>query len=262
MNAMLIAEELCVLRMGELLDGAVYGNAATAIIGAAVAELVLSGRVDVSGRDGEAAESITVIDARPIGHQLLDETLSLLAHGGGRPAEVRWRPARMSGRSVRRRLRDGGELKTKDLAYWWFGSWRCAEFADLAPTLVVQLLRLHETLERPVLRTLDDLKASGVITSSGSGTHSVLDPIVYRDVRQRVRDAARTTHGRLEPRVAHLLALRSLDPDWLEEDIEERASRKGAESKATSVMVDLPVAKGVKTITDAYRRMLDWYDGC
>lgn len=261
MNEMLIAEELCVLRMRESLDGTVWGNAATGIIGAAVVELVLRGRADMRGRGGEAPESIAVIDVRPIGHELLDETLSLLTRTGGTPAEVRWRPARMSGRSVRRRLRDGGELKTKDLAYWWFGSWRCAEFPDLAPTLVVQLLRLHETLERPVLRILDDLKASGVIKPNGR--HSVLDPIVYRDVRERVRNAARTTHGRLEPRVAHLLALRSLDTDWLKVDIEhEPTSRKRARSKAESVMLDLPIATAVKTITDGYRQMLDWYDGC
>jgi len=256
---MLIAEELCVLRMRELLDGAVWGNVATGIIGAAVAELVLSGRANVSRRGGEAAESIAVIDARPIGHELLDEALALLARGSGAPAEVRWRPARMNGWSIRRRLRDGGEPKTKDLAFWWLGSWRCAEFPDLAPTVVVQLLRLHEALERPVLRVLDGLKASGVITRSG--TDSQLDPIVYRDVRERVRAAARTTHG-LEPRVAHLLALRSLDTDWSWEDIEDEPARRNrARSTAESVVVGLPVATGVKTITDAHLRMLEWWEG-
>ena len=122
-------------------------------------------------------------------------------------------------------------------------------------------LRLHEALERPVLRVLDGLKANGVITSSG--TDSVLDPIVYRDVRERVRDAARTTHDRLEPRIAHLLALRGLDTDWLKDDIEDqRASRNRARSNAERLTADLPIATAVKTITDGYRRKLNWYDGC
>ena len=64
MNEMLIAEELCVLRMCELLDGAVWGSVATGIIGAAVAELVLSGRANVSRRGGEAAESYQLVEGR------------------------------------------------------------------------------------------------------------------------------------------------------------------------------------------------------
>jgi len=55
----------------------------------------------------------------------------------------------------------------------------------------------------------------------------------------------------------------------LKEDIEDkrasrndkRASRSRARSTAESVFVGLPVATGIKTITDAHERMLSWYEG-
>ena len=253
---MLLAEELCVL-ISRLPEGASISE--TWVVGALVGELLVDGRLAPATAE-HGGKVVTVINAGSTGDDLLDETLSLL---GGVPsgaaraaADVRWRPARMNGRRIRRRLREGGELRAHDLAYWWYGSWRCAEFPELPSTLVVQLLRLQESLDRPVLRVLERLKARGAVTDERE-----FDPLVARKVRQRVREAALTPPGPIDPRVAHLVALRSRNSAWLQEDIgSDRAELMHAESRALTFLYDLPVAQAVGTLTDAHRKWQSWYD--
>lgn len=254
---MLLAEELAVLTRGAPRSHGPSNVVETWIVGALVADLVLAGHATVASHDGPNT-SLKVLDVGATGDDLLDETLALLASepSGGGGAAVRWRPGRMSGRRVRRRLGEGGPLRPKDLAYWWFGSWRCAEFPQLPSTLVVQLLRLQENLDRPVVRVLERLKARGAVTAKWD-----VDPIASRAVSSKVRDALVPQQLTLEPRIAHLVALRSLRSDWLKEDIGgPRQQRHDAQYRADALFDDLPVAAGVKTITRAHAQMMDWYD--
>jgi hypothetical protein len=260
-DSMLLAEQIAVLTRGAARGHGASNIVETWIIGALVAELVVAGHVAVTHTAGHrAVASLAVTDRGSTGHDVLDEALALLAAepSGGAGAAARWRPARMSGRRARRHLAAGGAPRPTDVAYWWFGSWRCAEFPQLPPTLVVQLLRLQESLDRPVLRVLERLKARGAVTEGWE-----VDPIACRDASNIVRAAVIPRHQALEPRIAHVVALRSLRSAWLDEDIGgPRQQRHYAQYDADALFERLPVAGAVKAITRAHDKMLDWWDDC
>jgi hypothetical protein len=148
----------------------------------------------------------------------------------------------------------------EDLPFWWSGAWKRAWLDDLAPTLLYQLLMLHEGLDRSAMRVRGRLGASDILTYRG-GDGSV-DATVYRDVRERIR-AGTLEHARpLDVRLGHLVALRSAYDDWLKRDIGgDRRRRHQADSQAQALVNDFPVAKAARVIAQGRQAMLNWYDG-
>jgi hypothetical protein len=163
-------------------------------------------------------------------------------------------------RRVWRRIHVRGRVTKDDLPFWWSGAWKCAWLDDLAPTLLYQLLMLHEGLDRTAPRVRGRLSASDILTYRG-GDASV-DASVYRELRGRIRAGALEHARPLDPRIGHLVALRSTDDDWLERDIGgNRRRRQQAHSQAKALVNDFPVAEAARVIAQGHQAMLNWYDG-
>jgi hypothetical protein len=205
-----------------------------------------------------------VIDSRPLGDDLLDEALLLLGGGSTHAARrLAQHPKLATGvvsRRVWRRIQVRGRVTNKDLPFWWSGDWKCAWLEGLAPTLLYQLLMLHEGLDRAAVRVRGRLGASDILTYHG-GDASV-DASVYRELRERIRAGALAHARPLDPRIGHLVALRSTDDDWLKRDIGgDRRRRQQAHSQAQALLNDFPVANAAGVIAQGYQAMLSWYDG-
>lgn len=264
-RGVLLAEELLVLRMGVHLEGRVSAAAATGLVGALVSELLLAGRVGVRRRADLDEETLVVANESPLGDDLLDETLqALIAGAAGASANAgadQHRPsrtARLIGARARRRLRDTATVGETDLEHWWYGSWTCAEFSDLVSTLRVQMLVVQERLDRLLERVIDRLKVSGVL--SGERGQTTMDATCYVLLRERLRRAVLGAGPPADARIAHLVALRSADSDWLVRDIGgDRRARRHARSQASAILEELPVAKAVHAIVDAHARMEGWW---
>ena len=260
----LLAEELLVLRMGPKLEGRIEDSVETGLVAAIVCELIFAERLVVEWQQHIDDHAVRVIDSRPVGDDLLDDALLLLGGGSTHAArQLAQHPKLANGvvsRRVWRRIHVRGRVTKEDLPFWWSGAWKCAWLEDLAPTLLYQLLLLHEGLDRAALRVRGRLGASGILIYRG-GDASV-DATVYRDVRERIR-AGTLEHARpLDPRLGHLVALRSSDDDWLKRDIGgDRRRRQRAHSQAQAVVNDFPVAKAARIIVQGHQAMLNWYDG-
>lgn len=191
------------------------------VIGALVADLVHRGRVAVHHSSNLGEETIDVIDSGPTGDPVLDRTLHVL--GGGRLVPSRppvSQGLRIWGGRARRRLRTTAKVGRRDIMRWWEGCWTTAEFPELAPTLLCQLLMLsedlgsvHETLQA---RIDADASASGLALED-------------RQVRDKFRSAALGGRAFGDPRTSYVVALcGSWEPTWLRErlcnDGKERAA--------------------------------------
>lgn len=259
----LLAEELLVLRMGPRLEGRIEDSVETGLVAAIVCELMFAERLVVEWQQHIDDNAIRVIDSRPLGDDLLDDALLLLGGGATHAAQqLAQHPKLANGvvsRHFWRRIHGRGRVTKKDLPWWWWGAWKCAWLDDLAPTLLYQLLMVHEGLDRAALRVRGRLGTSGILRYHG-GDASV-DATVYRELRERIRAGALEHARPLDPRIGHLVALRSTDDDWLKRDIGgDRWRRQQAHSQAQALVNDFPVAKAARVIAQGYQAMLDWYD--
>ena len=146
-DQLLLGEELLLISCARAPDAAPDPTLATRLAAALLIELALRGRIDVE-ITADAAEVVTVVDDASTGDDLLDEALALLTPGATPPAPAPPRE-RLWGLAARRRLRSSDRVRGRDIVSWWWGSWTCAEFPALTPTVVQRILSVAEGL-RPL----------------------------------------------------------------------------------------------------------------
>lgn len=144
---LLLGEELLLNICAQARDAAPDPTLAARLAAALLIELALRERIDVE-ITADAEEVVTVIDESSTGDDLLDEALALLTPGAAPPAPVP-PTERLWGLAARRRLRSRDHVSNRDIVSWWWGSWTCAEFPALTPTIVQRILSLYEAL-RPL----------------------------------------------------------------------------------------------------------------
>ena len=168
---LLLAEELGLLvhRAGDVpWLGSAFG---TCLVGALLADLVISERLVVE--DGTEGASIgRVLDATPTGDDLLDAALRALAAGVPPSPLAPWR---LLGAVDRRRIRRRGTVEPSDLFSWWNGYWSTSDVPHATPTLLRQVLTVHECLNTVMERVNERLRNRGLL---------VLDPRVRRSAQR------------------------------------------------------------------------------
>jgi hypothetical protein len=142
---------------------------ATCLVGAVISELVHRGRVVVRRDPDLQDDTIVVVDRQRTEDELLDDAVEVLCARQAAPSGAH-PPVSLSGRAfggpARRRLRTRRRVCRRDILSWWNGYWSLAEFPHLAPTLICQLLTLHERLNPVMDRVRKRLCARGLLLLS------------------------------------------------------------------------------------------------
>jgi hypothetical protein len=159
-RAPLLAEQLALLVHGAA-DVPWLGSAfGTCLVGALLAELATRGRVVVEPMPVLGASTIRVVDPSPLGDDLLDDALrALVAPVPLSPRAPYW----VLGAIDRRRIRKRGTVQRSDLWAWWNGSWSTSEVPRVAPTLLRQVLTVHECLHTVMSRVNGRLGDLGLV---------------------------------------------------------------------------------------------------
>lgn len=163
----LLAEDLLLLVCVQARDADPDPTLCSRLAAALLIELGFRGNVGVEiTPDGE--EAIFVNNEAATGDELLDEALQLLV-STSRQSTPTPSSERLWGLAARRRLRSRGRVRDRDIVSWWWGSWRCAEFPQLTPTVVQQILTLCEELHEIPHRVARRLVARGVLREQLAG---------------------------------------------------------------------------------------------
>jgi uncharacterized protein (TIGR04222 family) len=257
-DALPIAEQLLLLGCAQPHEYRPEAELSAQLAGAVLTELIVRERVRVQ-RAADADETVAIIDASPTGDDLLDEALALL--GPVRSTTVTGSAGnRVWGAAVRHRLRSRGLIGSRDITLWWRGAWTCAEFPGLAPTVVRQILTLHEGLDPLVDRVARQLVDRGALGEVFAAwwPYVVQADEPHRQIYDRVRSAALAPDPQREPRTAYLVAMCAVDSPWLRDAIlNDRTERRHASVCARIALGQCAVAPAVQLIVRQYHAAND-----
>ena len=224
------------------------------VLGALVAELVDRGRVAVRLGARPADDALDVVDARPIGDDVLDQALHVLAggHVDGRDDNVSL-GLRVWGALARRRLRAGAKVRKRDLMRWWEGCWTCAEFPELERTLLCQVLRLYEELFAVHELLHERMGVDPDMPGFGVGL------LRGRDVRVRLRAFALEGRESPDARMRYVVGLcGATRMDWLRSSLCSGSSElRAVWLRGDEAIRRDPIARVVALVADRWEAQFD-----
>jgi hypothetical protein len=249
-GALLIAEDLLLLGSAQSSD-APGSEFRPQLAGAILTELMLRDRIAIQAQTNAAPPTIAVLDRGATGDDLLDEALALL-RTNATPITPPSLSDRIFGWAARQRLRSRGVVSPRDVVSWWTNHWTLAEFPDLAPTVVQQLLRLMEGLDPIEDRVARRLVARGVLRGqfAGAWPYVLVAHDMHADLRERVRSVALLPARHDDPKTAYLLAMCGVYyTQWtLAAVIDKPNERWIVRPRAKSALAEHPIAPSVNLI--------------
>ncbi|MCA1679496.1 MAG: GPP34 family phosphoprotein [Actinobacteria bacterium] len=254
----LLAEQLLLLSVGRELDEhpVPWENLKCAVIGSLVADLVDRGRVVVRFSSDVGDQAIAIGDHRATGDDVLDDALRVLH--GDRVATVDTeitRAERLWGWRSRRRLLATGKVTRRDVMRWWEGCWKCAEFDELAPTLLCQLLTLYEQLWNAFERLHARIDVQPQAPDFG------IQRAACVAARERLRAVAL---DEAPPRdaCAHYVAAMCggfWESGWLRDALCDTGDERGALCRrGERLLEDDPLARAVTLVLGRFEALMDW----